>query len=381
MPKTWTTLTAAAASAALWAGPLAHAATVTGYWSPGQSGAMVRLLQTDLDHLGYHIAPTGYFGPVTEAAVKTFQAKHGLATDGIVGPETESALNRSLNATAAPSSSPTATRYTVQAGNTLGGIASRFHTSVATLAALNHLANPNWLQIGQVLLLPAQGSPAAAASAAVRSSNPAGAGRYVVRPGDTLSQIAARFGIAWPTLAAVNHLANPNWLHVGQVLMIPGSPASAPSIPAKQAGSGSASVSLPANAPSQTFGAAIAATARRYLGDPYVWGGASPAGFDCSGLVQYVFAQNGVSLPRTSWAQFAAVTKIPRSALQPGDLVFFSTYGAGASHVGIYIGADPAQGYSQAFIDAPAPGQRVMIMNFNAPYWQSHFVGAGRVNP
>lgn len=111
--------------------------------------------------------------------------------------------------------------------------------------------------------------------------------------------------------------------------------------------------------------AAIIANAKQYLGVPYVWGGTTPAGFDCSGLVQYVFAANGISLPRTTYEQQAVVTPVSLDALQPGDLVF---WGASAYHVGIYIG-------DGQYIHAPAPGQSVCIQSYSAyPY-----TSAGRV--
>lgn len=97
--------------------------------------------------------------------------------------------------------------------------------------------------------------------------------------------------------------------------------------------------------------------AKRYLGVPYVWGGTTPAGFDCSGLVQYVYAQIGISLPRTSRTQFTIGQFIPRSRtdlLEPGDLVFFG-YGGDSNkihHVGIYAGGG-------SFINAPSTGDVV----------------------
>ena len=99
--------------------------------------------------------------------------------------------------------------------------------------------------------------------------------------------------------------------------------------------------------------------ALRFLGVAYVWGGSSPAGFDCSGLTQYVYAQIGVSLPRTSRDQFHAGTSIPRirtDLLQPGDLVFFG-YGGDPDrihHVGLYVGDGD-------FIHAPASGDHVRV--------------------
>jgi cell wall-associated NlpC family hydrolase len=86
--------------------------------------------------------------------------------------------------------------------------------------------------------------------------------------------------------------------------------------------------------PGSSLGAKAVAIAQQYLGVPYVWGGASPSGFDCSGLVMYVYGQLGVSLPHNAAAQYASLPHVPLNDLQPGDLVFF--YGFG--HVGIYVG-------------------------------------------
>jgi len=105
----------------------------------------------------------------------------------------------------------------------------------------------------------------------------------------------------------------------------------------------------------------------RYLGVPYVWGGASPSGFDCSGLVMYVYAQVGVSLPHSSYAQYGMGVPVSMSDLQPGDLVFF--YGLG--HVGIYVGGGN-------FIHAPHTGDVVKISSLSGSY-ASAFVGARRI--
>jgi peptidoglycan endopeptidase LytE len=273
-----------------------------------------------------------------------------------------------------------AATYQVQPGNTLSGIAAQFHTSVQTLAAINHLANVNWIYVGQVLTVPSASSAAPATYAAPMLRPASGLQSYTVQPGQTLSQIAATFGTSWQQLAQINHLSNPNWLWVGEVLSVPATGGS--SAAASHSSATYNSVSLPVAAAPQSLGQAIARTALQYLGVPYVWGGSNPSeGFDCSGLVQYVLAQNGIAIGRTTWAQWDAVTKIPESELQPGDLVFFSTYAPGASHVGIYIGAYPALGYQHAFVDAPAPGQTVMVQSLNNPYYVAHYYGAGVVNP
>jgi peptidoglycan DL-endopeptidase CwlO len=103
------------------------------------------------------------------------------------------------------------------------------------------------------------------------------------------------------------------------------------------------------NPPYPSFNlAAVVGVASRYLGVPYVFGGESPAGFDCSGLVAYVYAQFGIRLPHSAAAQGAIGTRIARSAAVPGDVVVMD----GGSHVGIYIGGG-------RMIDAPEPGRVV----------------------
>ncbi len=117
--------------------------------------------------------------------------------------------------------------------------------------------------------------------------------------------------------------------------------------------------------------AAIVATARKCLGVRYKWGGESMSGFDCSGLVQYVYKQNGISLGRTLSKQYNAGTHISKSELKPGDIVFFqNTYKKGLSHAGIYIG-------DGQFIHASSDG--VMISKLSNSYWSKRYYGACRV--
>jgi cell wall-associated NlpC family hydrolase len=111
----------------------------------------------------------------------------------------------------------------------------------------------------------------------------------------------------------------------------------------------------------------VVGIAMRYLGVPYVWGGSTPRGFDCSGFVSYVFAQIGVSLPHSSYSQFGMGAAVSISQLQPGDLVFFT----GASHVGIYIGGGQ-------FIHAPHTGDVVKISSLSG-YYSSNFAGGRRI--
>lgn len=110
-------------------------------------------------------------------------------------------------------------------------------------------------------------------------------------------------------------------------------------------------------------------SALRFLGVPYVFGGTSTSGFDCSAYVQHVFAMNGISLPRTADAQY----DVGRPAVggpQPGDLVFFETYTEGVSHVGIYLG-------NGEFAHASS-SHGVMVSKLSESYWASRYLGAKR---
>jgi peptidoglycan DL-endopeptidase CwlO len=123
----------------------------------------------------------------------------------------------------------------------------------------------------------------------------------------------------------------------------------------------------PTPAPSGGGHPAAAQLALQYLGVPYLWGGATPAGFDCSGLVMYVYAKLGVSLPHYAAAQYQLGVPVPRSDLQPGDLVFFS----GLDHVGIWLGGNQ-------FVDAPQTGDVVKIETLSS-WYANTYVGARRI--
>jgi hypothetical protein len=114
--------------------------------------------------------------------------------------------------------------------------------------------------------------------------------------------------------------------------------------------------------------------AKRYLGVQYQWGGTTPGGFDCSGLVMYAFGMKGVSLPRTTYNQINVGASVQPNKLRPGDLVFFDTdrKKAGPDHVGIYIGGGK-------FIHAPAPGQGVKISSLADGYYMDRWMGGRRI--
>ena len=139
-------------------------------------------------------------------------------------------------------------------------------------------------------------------------------------------------------------------------------------------GSSGSTVSTPAadgatgsSPPPATHGGVVG-IAMSYLGVPYVWGGASPSGFDCSGFVMYVYAQVGISLPHNAAMQYGYGSPVSRDQLAAGDLVFFD----GLGHVGIYIGGG-------SFIHSPHSGDVVKISSLSDSWYASTYVGARRL--
>ena len=122
-----------------------------------------------------------------------------------------------------------------------------------------------------------------------------------------------------------------------------------------------------APAPDARYGGVVG-IAMQFLGVPYVWGGASPSGFDCSGLIMYVYAQMGVSLPHHAASQYGMGQPVSRDQLQAGDLVFFN----GLGHAGIYIGGGQ-------FIHAPHSGDVVKISSLSDSWYAATWVGARRI--
>ena len=133
----------------------------------------------------------------------------------------------------------------------------------------------------------------------------------------------------------------------------------------------SSALTPPPSSTKTSKASAIIATGKQYIGVKYVYGGTTPSGFDCSGFVQYVFAKNGISLPRVSRDQYHEGTSVSFSNLKAGDLVFFSVAKNGAvDHMGIYVG-------NGQFINASS-SKGVTIYTLGT-YWKSTFVGAKRV--
>lgn len=119
-----------------------------------------------------------------------------------------------------------------------------------------------------------------------------------------------------------------------------------------------------------TAGQRAAAAALDQVGVPYRYGGASPGGFDCSGLVQYSYREAGLSVPRTTGQLWSAASPVGRSELRAGDLLFFRIEGK-MSHVGLYLG-------ERRFVHAPQSGRKVSVASLDSPFYKAALIRAGR---
>lgn len=125
--------------------------------------------------------------------------------------------------------------------------------------------------------------------------------------------------------------------------------------------------------PANSTGDEIVAAAKSLIGTPYLFGGNSPQGFDCSGLVYYSYQTLGIPVARTTKQLAKQATTLSKEEAQPGDLLFFRTFGSNVSHVGIYAGKNQ-------FIHAPKSGKRVSYASIEEPYWRDRLIKAGRLH-
>ncbi|WP_407538502.1 LysM peptidoglycan-binding domain-containing protein [Deinococcus radiomollis] len=327
---------------------------------------------------------------------------------------------------------PAASRtHTVQAGQTLYSVARLYGLKAADVQEFNHLSGSD-LKPGQVLTLPAEGvqatAPVSVPAVLVQAGPSAPApqfpaqsvpalplARHTVMPGQTLYAVARLYGLRPADLLTLNRLPGGE-LHVGQVLLLPAgvvaqasgvsqtpvaspggtrlrntSPASvapdgallSPGVPLPLPPSPNAPRSDMPQPPSIPMGFVAPedsgseggwrGLAMSLLGVPYVYGGQSRGGTDCSGLVLQVFGPLGVNLPRQSAQQAQAGVPVAQADLQAGDLLFFDTEGRGTvTHVGIYLGEG-------AFINANSYGGQVAVNQLSDRYFAERYLWARRV--
>ncbi len=228
--------------------------------------------------------------------------------------------------------------YTVQFGDTLSLIAQKYGTSVAELRSLNHLYS-NVIRQGAVLTVPESYKTYKTAQNNINNTGNK-YNKYNYYGNNNLKYKTATFKIL-----------NPNNYKL------------------KNNGSNG---EKPANVHNFSLGKKIVNVAYRYKGVPYVWGGTSDIGMDCSGLVQHVFLKLGIHLPRTAAEQARLGTYVPKDRLKPGDLLFFRTYAPYISHVGIYVGHGK-------FIQENSGAGKVTISRLNNEYFERTYAFAKSV--
>lgn len=309
----------------------------------------------------------------------------------------------------APAPQPAAITYTVVSGDSLWSISQRYGTTVDALRSANHLTSDR-LFVGQTLIIPTSSTTPSPAPSPTPAPAPVQTISYTVKAGDTLSGIAKLHNTTVDAIKKSNNLTT-DLIKVGQVLTIPSNTTT-------QATSGTAVTiqkqlqvlgyysvpTMTGNYDSSTieaikmfqsdYGLPITGTgdtatatalehaivkkgliqdSQNYIGVPYLWGGTTPSGFDCSGFVYFMFNKHGVNIARsTSSNLYTQGTAITKSKLQPGDLVFYAVNSPGViSHVGFYVG-------NNKFISATS-SNGIQVVSLDNTYWSKYYVGAKRV--
>lgn len=291
---------------------------------PGDRGTQITEIQQALVDNGSAILVDGDYGEGTQEAVRAFQRRRGLEADGIVGAQTYEAL--------------------------MG-------------AAMPKNMSRRYLD------MPPR-PPVREEVPAVTANNEIEVIQQALKDKGYNVDVDGVFGVA--TEQAVRAYQRSKGLEVDGVVgqetfhSLTGQPL--PTGPVRRFGNGGfGSRTGTANS---ALAKQLLGIANQYRGVPYVFGGNTPSGFDCSGFTRYVYSAVGITLPRMADEQYGVGNAVSMSNLQPGDLVFFSTYEPGVSHVGIYIG-------DNQFINASNEG--VSVASLNSTYWSARYVGAKRV--
>ncbi|MCM3714325.1 peptidoglycan-binding protein [Alkalihalobacillus oceani] len=389
---------------------------------PGTTSEQVKTLQQQLKEAGYFDNDiTGYYGRATSAAVRSFQQENQLAVDGIAGPQTLNALQNRNVATIAPvehklsaSSVQTSSMLRIGSkGQAVKDVQQRladlgFYKSTAdgifgnsTASAVKHFQQQQGITVDGIVgpqTLRALQSPVSSVSASVVSKEPPSVQpkppvektpppaqekeKPVEQPkapdsallkfgseGQAVSDLQTqlkRIGLFNQSVTGYYGTVTEQSVKAfqrQQGLTVDGV-AGPKTIEKLNAAAGKSTE------PPQEFNALnLVADASELLGTPYVWGGTTVAGFDCSGFISYVFAKNGIQLPRTVAGMWEVGTEVKEPRV--GDIVFFETYTKGPSHAGIYIGN------GQFTHSGTSTG--VAIGSLEAAYWKDRYLGTKRM--
>ncbi|NLI14173.1 peptidoglycan-binding protein [Pelotomaculum propionicicum] len=356
----------------------------------GMSGDSVLNLQARLCDLGYYRgALDGSFGPGTRSALISFQSDNNLEADGIAGQATLTALD----ITSAPSGGDQLPLKVGSSGTMVLRLQARLHdlgyyqgaldgsygsgtsSAVASFQSANQLAADGIAGMDTLRALSLISSEVSRGDTSTRTDTTQNnaqppykegmSGNNVLKLQTRLSELGyyqgpldGKFGAG--TRSAVAIFQADNYLEIDGI-------AGLATLTALQ--SAKPRSAIPNRGDVDRKAPALVAFAKQFLGTPYVWAGKSPSGFDCSGFTYYVFNHFGISIPRAADEQYFSGAKVSQPQL--GDLVFFSTYEAGPSHVGIYIG-------DNQFIHSSSGTGDVTITSLSASYYSARYLGACR---
>lgn len=243
---------------------------------------------------------------------------------------------------------PAHIHYTVKSGDALSKIAVAYNTTTAKIKEWNSLTSDT-IKVGQSLMIVTSNGSQSTATAST-STTASTTATYKVVSGDSLWSISLKFNITVDQLKTWNKMTT-NTIFVGQVLNV------------KAPASGGTNAAPTQNKSSQA--SALIAEAQKHIGVPYVWGGSTPAGFDCSGFINYSYSKVGLSISRTVATMWSSGTAVSKPEI--GDIVFYETT-SGPSHAGIYMG-------NNKFIHAGS-STGVTITDMSNSYWKSRYLGA-----
>lgn len=245
-----------------------------------------------------------------------------------------------------------AQRHVVKEGESIIDVAAMYDTTPLELAVANNLDLNSPLEAGQKLIIVKMAEEEIINNITVPEV-------HKVTKGETLYSIAKKYGVSVATLASINHIKANAKLVQGRIIKI--------ITPAEEIVTNFEKNMVRVEKGNQT----LVTYAMGLKGIPYVSGGSSRGGFDCSGFTSYVYAQFGKKIPRNSQSQYRGGKKVALNDLQKGDIVCFTTRRGGCSHVGIYIG-------NNKFIHAANKNKGVVVSSMSEKYYSSRYLGARR---